>query len=269
MKSPHSTLAESDPAAVAAAVRLLHRRRGWAWATVLSVVAFVVACGLLGSLAPNASGAGLGAASVFILLLAAAAVVGLVASIVDTVRLHRFDRGVRAQARPRTVHHPVRAHAYRYPPKHRWTWVFSWLVMAILLGLGVTALPALVDGVAYLAGAENTVVFTPVSAGQTCGRGGCSPVTNGYLGGSAFGGAPATWPGQVPLGVPFTVREPVWNWGFGSQLIDGDGSAVAYIAVGVLLDGFSGFILFALYRTVRQWLRRRRPGAVGSGLRIG
>jgi hypothetical protein len=45
------------------------------------------------------------------------------------------------------VHYPVRAHAYRYPPRHRWTWVFSWLVMAILLGLGVVALPALVDGV--------------------------------------------------------------------------------------------------------------------------
>jgi hypothetical protein len=264
VKSPDSA-AESGPA-VAAAVRLLHRRRGWIWATVLSVVAFLVACGLLGSLAPNASGAGLGVASVFILLLAATAVVGLVASIVDTVRLHRLDPGVRAQATPRTVHHPVRAHAYGYPPRHRWTWVFSWLVMVILLGLGVATLPALVDGVAFLAGAENTTIFVPTSYGQSCGRGGCSTVTNGYLGtGSAA--APATWPGQVPLGLPFTVREPMWNFGFGSQLIDGDGSAIAYIVLGVLMDGFSALIVYAGYKVVRQWVRRRRQPA--SGLAIG
>jgi uncharacterized protein involved in exopolysaccharide biosynthesis len=44
--------AESDPA-VAAAVRLLHRRRGWIWATAISVAAFLVACGLLGARAPD------------------------------------------------------------------------------------------------------------------------------------------------------------------------------------------------------------------------
>lgn len=137
----------------------MHRRRGWVWATVISVVAFLVACGLLGARAPNGSGAGIAVASVFILLLGAMAVVGLVASITDTVRLHRLDPGVRARAAPRTTHHPVRAHAYQYPPRHRWTWVFSWLVMAILLGLGVVALPALVDGVAYLAGAERFAVL--------------------------------------------------------------------------------------------------------------
>jgi hypothetical protein len=220
--------AESDPA-VAAVVRLLHRRRGWIWATAISVAAFLVACGLLGARAPDASGAGVGVASVFILLLAATAVVGLVAAIVDTVRVHRLEPGVRAQAAPRTVHYPVRAHAYRYPPRHRWTWVFSWLVMAILLGLG------------------------------------CSTITNGYLG-TGSNAAPATWPGQVPIGVPFTVREPVWNWGFGAQLINGDGSAIAYIVLGVLLDGFAVLILFAIYKTVRQWRRHRQHA--GSGLAI-
>jgi hypothetical protein len=54
---------------------------------VISVVAFLVACGLLGARAPNGSGAGIAVASVFILLLGAVAVVGLVASITDTVRL--------------------------------------------------------------------------------------------------------------------------------------------------------------------------------------
>ena len=228
---------------------------------MISVVAFVVACGLLGSLAPDDSGAGVGVAAVFILLLAVTAVVGLAASIVDTVRLHRLDPGVRAQAAPKTAHHPVRAHAYRYPPRHRWTWVFSWLVMAILLGLGVAALPAFVDGVAYLTGAEHSAVFTPVSSGQMCGRGGCSPVTYGYLGTAGSGGS-VTWPGQVPIGQPFTVRQPVWNWGFGAQLIDSDGSAAAYIVLGVLMDGFSALILYALYKVIRQWVRRRRSAAI-------
>ena len=265
MKSPDSAAPESDPA-VAAAVRLMHRRRGWVWATVISVVSFVVACGLLGSLAPDDSGAGVGVASVFILLLGIVALAALIASIVDTVRLHRLDPGVRAQAAPRTAHHPARAHAYRYPPRHRWTWVFSWLVMAIVVGLGVAALPALVDGVAYLAGAEKTATFVPVSYGQECGRSGCSFVTNGYLG-TGSKAAPATWPRQVPIGRPFTVREPVWNWGWGAQLIGGDGTAIAYIVVGVLLDGFSVLILFAAYKTVRQWLEHRRQA--GSGLVIG
>jgi hypothetical protein len=263
VKSPDSA-AESDPA-VAAAVRLLHRRRGWIWATAISVVAFLVACGLLGARVPDASGAGVAVASVFILLLAATAVVGLVASIVDTVRVHRLDPGVRAQAAPRTAHYPVQAHAYRYPPRHRWTWVFSWLMMAILLGLGVVALPALVDGVAYLAGAESTATFVPTSFGQMCGRGGCSTITNGYLG-TGSNAAPATWPVQVPIGVPFTVREPVWNWGFGGQLINGDGSAIAYIVLGVLLDGFAVLILFAIYKAVRHWLRHRQQPASGPAI---
>lgn len=248
-------------------MRLLHRRRGWAWTAVVAVVALVVATGLLGSLAPNATGgAGLAVASVFILLLAVLAVVAVVAYIVDTVRLHRLDRGVRARAKARTFHHPVHAHAYRHPPRHRWTRVFSWLMMVILLGMGVVTLPALVDGVAYLGGAEHTATFLPTSYGQSCGRGGCTTVTDGYLG-TGGGGAAATWPDKVPLGVPFTVREPVWDWGFGAVLIDGDGSAVAYIVVGVLMDGFCGFILFAFYKVVRQWVRRRRQPA--SGLAIG
>lgn len=248
-------------------MRLLHRRRGWLWAAVVSIVALLVAAGLLGSLAPNATGgAGVAVASVLILLLAITAVVALVASIADTVRLHRLDRGVRARAAARTSHHPVRAHAYRYPPRHRWTRVFNWLMMVILLGVGVVTLPALVDGVAYLAGAENTATFLPTSYGQNCGRGGCTTVTDGYLG-TDGGSAAATWPHKVPLGQSFTVREPVWDWGFGSVLIDGDGSAAAFIVAGILIDGFSGFILFAFYKVVRQWVRRRRQSA--SGLVIG
>lgn len=263
MKSTDSAPVEADPE-VAVAVRLLHRRRGWLWTAVVSVVAWLVACGLLGSLAPDGAGAGVAVAVVFILLLTAAAVVALLAAVIDTIRLHELDKGVRTRAAARTVHHPVRAHAYRYPPRHRGTWVFTWLMLLIILGLGAAALPALVDGIAYVTGAENTAVFYPTAYGQVCGRGGCSNVTNGFLG-SGTQATAATWPVVVPLGVPITVRRPLWDWGFGSQLIDGDGAAAGSIVAGVLFDGGSALVLFAGYKVGRQWLRRRR-GTTAVGL---
>jgi hypothetical protein len=258
VKSPHGTPTETDPD-VAATVRLLHRRRGWVWTAVGSAVAWLVTCGLLGSLAPGAAGPGEAVAAIFVLLLTIVGVVAIVAAIVDTVKLHRREAGVRQQARQRTAHYPVRAHAYRYPPRHRFSWVFGWFALVLILGIGVAALPGLVDGVAYLAGAESSVTFTPTSYGQSCGRGGCSNITNGYLG---SGGTAATWPGTVPLGVPFTVRQPVLDWGFGSQLMDGDGSAIGAIIAGVLLDGFSVVVGWAGFHAVRNWLRHRKQGAV-------
>jgi hypothetical protein len=258
--SQDTAVTDSDPA-VAAAVRLMHRRRGWIWTTVISVVAWVVACGLLGSLDPDGSGPGVAVGAILILLLTAAALVGLIASIVDTVRLRRLGPAVRKQARPRTAHYPARAHAYSYPPRHRFTWIFGWVVMAILLGIGVAALPGLVDGIAYVAGAENSSVFTPISYGQDCGRSGCTTVTNGFL----SNGASATWPSQMPLGQSFTVREPLWDWGFGTQLIDGDGTAAGVIFAGVLFDGFSVLVLVHLFKLARRWLRHRQLGRPMAG----
>ena len=46
----------------------------------------MTACGLLGPLAPSASGPGLAVAAIFILLPTAVAVVALVASVIDIVR---------------------------------------------------------------------------------------------------------------------------------------------------------------------------------------
>ena len=270
---------------VGATVRLLHRRRGWIWTAVGSAVAWLVTLGLLGSLDPNASGAAIAVPAIFVLLLTAVFVVALVASIVDTVRLHRISPHLRRQASGRVAHHPVRAHAYRYPPRHRFTWVFAWVFMAILVGIGVAALPGFVDGVGYLSGAESNATFVPVSYGQQCSRSGCSTVTNGYLesgsaafsgsggGGGAVGGAPGgsvgggtsvTWPGQLPLGQPVTVRAPLMNWGFGNTLIDGDGTAIGYIFAGVLLDGGAVLVLFAAYKLLRNWLRHRRQVPVSG-----
>jgi hypothetical protein len=258
--SPDSAVTDSDPA-VADTVRLLHRRRGWIWATVVSVVAGLLAAGLLGALAPGGTGAGAAVGVIFVLLLTIAAIVGLVASVADTVRLHRVDAGVRQRARQRTGHYPARAHAYSYPPRHRFTWVFGWIIMLILLGVGVAALPGLVDGVAYLTGTESTSVFRPTSYGQDCGRNGCTTVTHGLL----AGGARVTWPDQVPLGQAFVVREPLWDWGFGSKLIDGDGTATGLIVAGILFDGWAVLILVHMVKLVRRWLRAHQQGRQMTG----
>jgi len=41
--SAETAVTDPDPE-VAATVRLLHRRRGWVWTTVISVVAWVTVC---------------------------------------------------------------------------------------------------------------------------------------------------------------------------------------------------------------------------------
>ena len=53
--------------------------------------------------------------AIFILLLTVVGVVALVASVVDTVRLHRRDAGVRRQAMQRTRHYPVRGACLQLP----------------------------------------------------------------------------------------------------------------------------------------------------------
>jgi hypothetical protein len=250
VKSPDPAAADPDPQ-VADTVRLLHRRRGWVWATVISAVAWLTVTALVGALWPNASGPGLAVTAILVLLLTAVAVVGLVASIVDTVRLRRRDPGLRQRAGHRTAHYPARAHAYSYPPRHRFTWIFGWFLMLVLLGIGVAALPGVVDGVGYLASAESSTAFLPTSYGQACGRNGCATVTNGVL----ASGAPATWPDKVQLDLPFPVRQPILGWGFGSQLINGDGNAIGFIFAGVLFDGASVLVLVHLVKLVRRWLR--------------
>ena len=258
VKSLDSTATDTG---VADAVRLLHRRRGWIWATVIGAVAWVALVGLVGALAPDASGAGEDVFAVFVLLLTAVVVVGIIAIVVDTVQLRRRHPGIRQQAMAATAHYPLRAHAYSYPPRHRFAWIWGWIIMALLLGLGVAALPGLVDGVAYLAGAESTSTFLPISYSQDCGRGGCTTVTDGIL----ANGASVTWPDQVPLVQPFSVRVPMMNWGFGSQLMDGDAGAIGSIFAGVLFDGFAGLEVFFVVKLVRRWWRHRQQNRQMTG----
>src|ERR1700691_587194 len=73
---------------VDAAVRLLHRRRGWGWTGGGSLLALVVFSVIGSHLWANASGA-LGVISgLVVLVLLALTLAGLVMAVVDTVRLH-------------------------------------------------------------------------------------------------------------------------------------------------------------------------------------
>ena len=150
----------------------------------------------------------------------------------------------------------TRTHPYSYPPRHRLRWIANWIALLILLGSGVVVLPLSVNGIAYLTGAENSSEFLPVSYGQECGRSGCSTVTDGTL----ASGARVSWPRQVPLGQEFPVREPVWDWGLGAELINDDASAIAAVVVGVLADGLCVLVLIFAVILARRWGRHGQQG---------
>jgi hypothetical protein len=94
----------------------------------------------------------------------------------------------------------------------------------------------------------------PRSYQETCRKGGCSTDTAGVVehGGTA---TPATWPGEVPLGLTFPVRGPAWSWYTGSELIGSTGQAIELIVAGALLDMLAIVLLVALVRLLG---RRRR-----------
>src|SRR5215472_13941757 len=211
---------DTDPR-VAATVHLLHRRRGWAWTLGASLVAFVA----------------------------------LTAVITDTVRLRRREPSVRAHAISRTSYHPVVAHPFRIPVRHRTSHVVGWVALSTFPLLTVLILPAQVDAVAYLAGAGNTVTFVPQSHELVCSRFGCSTWTDGVL--QTTPPVTATWPNNVPLGQPFSVRQPWWN-GWGHPDLMNGGASVAAIAGVLFLELGSVFFGVGLVHMVRRRLRHRR-----------
>lgn len=237
--------ATSESSDVAKLVRLHHRRRGWAWVAIGSVIGLVVYAGIGVNLSENLTGTAetLSVIPVFVLL--ALVLVGLVVVIVDTSRIHRADAGVRVSAKGSVSHYPLYAHAYRYPPRHRGSWVFAIVMLVAMTGITLAILPAEVNSWAYVVGAGNQDTFNPVSYGQACvsGRGGCHTVTEGYLSKS---GADVTWGSQVPLGQPFSARDPLWAWGTGRTLTSGDGSAIPNIVAGLFFDGVTLLLLYAL-----------------------
>lgn len=249
--SPEAEVADID---VAAAVRLLHRRHAWSRTAVISLFAFLLAAGA----SANAGSEGTPAPSWFadiIIVLAALTAVSIIAMAVDSARLRRTAPGVRAQAAQVTARHPGSPRAHHYPSRHQLIWAVRWVGMLLILLVAVVSVPAPVDGVAYLAGAEGTNTFYPVSYQTHC-QYTCDTSTDGYLEtGSAR--ISASWPKVVPLGKPLHVREPVWRWGLGEALIDSDGTAVIAIAVSLLIEVFGVLVMLQVVRLVRNWRRHR------------
>jgi hypothetical protein len=248
---------DTDPR-VAASVYLLHRRRGWAWTLGGSLVALVAFVAIGTSLWPDGTGSVAVISGFTVILLLALAVVALTAVITDTVRLRRREPSVRAHAASRTSYHPVPAHPFRTPVRHRKSHVVGWVALATFPLLLVVVLPDQVNAVAYLAGAGKTETFLPQSYELVCSRFGCQYWTDGVL--QTNPPVSVTWPNQVPLGQPFSVRQPWWN-GWGHPDLMNGGAAGAAIAGVLLLEVGSVFVGVGLVRVVRRRLRRRREAA--------
>ncbi len=249
--------ATSESSDVAKLVRLHHRRRGWAWVAIGSAIGLVVFVGIDVNLFDNLTGTAetLSVIPVFVLL--ALVLAGLVVVIVDTSRIHRSDAAVRVSAKGSVSHYPLYAHAHRYPPRHRGSWVFVIVMLVAMTGLTVFLLPAEVNSWAYVVGAEHQDTFNPVSYGPACltvPRRGCHTVTEGYLSKS---GADVAWGSQVPLGQPFSVHDPLWAWGSGRTLTSGDGSAIPTIVTGLFFDGVALLLLYVLVVIVRDTPSKR------------
>jgi hypothetical protein len=242
----------SESSDVARLVKLHHRRRGWTWVAIASVLGLVVYAGIDVNLFENLTGTAETLSIVPVLVLVALVLAGLVVVIVDTSRIHRADEAVAVSAKGSVSHYPLYAHAHTYPPRHHGSWVFVIVVLVAMTGFAVFLLPAQVNSWAYVIGAEKQDTFNPVSYGPAClsvPRRGCHIVTEGYLSRS---GAHVTWGSEVPLGQPFSVRDPLWPWGSGRTLIYGDGSAIPAIIAGLFFDGMALLLLYILVVIMRE-----------------
>lgn len=243
---------------VAATVRLLHRRRGWAWTLAGSLVAFVAFVVVGVNFWPDATGALAAISGIVVVLLLALAVAALIVVIVDTVHLRGRQPTVRDAAVSGVSHYPVAVHPFRTPVRHRGSHVAVWFVIVLFMGVAIALLPDQVNGIAYLAGAGHSVTFMPQSYQQVCSRSGCHNETNGTL--LTTPPISATWPDQVPLGQSFSVRQPIWN-GWGSpDLMNGEQAGGVIFAM-ILFDVPTILILYLLIRLGWRKLQRRRQAS--------
>jgi hypothetical protein len=250
---------------VAATVQLMHRRHSWSRLATISLVTSALALG--GYI--NAASQGTPPPAWYAdldLAIGALAVVGFAAMARDSVLLRRRPPAIRAQAAPLAAHHRSRQRLHHRPISHRVLWSLCWVGMALILGVAVVSVPAVVDGVAYLAGAEHTVTFDPVSYQTSCYRLSCQTSTEGIMqtGGA---GVQAAWPAEVPLGQPFQVRKPAWDWGLGGALIDSDRIAVVAILVSLLIEA-AGVAVIILAVKLATGHRHGRQGLTPPSVRM-
>jgi hypothetical protein len=237
-------------------VRLYHRRRGWAWTGFGSLIGVFIYLIIGTVFFQNLAGTAETISVVPVFALLALTVAGLVTALADTVRLRGYRPAIREDARARVSHHPMYAHAHRYPPHHFGSWVAGIFMIFCIAGLTVPFLPREVNAVGYLTGAESQATFYPLSYAQDCSKSGCSTVTDGYLSGS---GANVTWPADVPLSRPFPVRVPAWDWFTGVNLITSTGNAIGSLVIGLVFNGFALLFLSVIVIAVRVRRMTRRP----------
>jgi hypothetical protein len=250
----------SESSSVDRLVRLHHRRHGWAWVAVASLIGLAAYAGIDVNLFRHLTGAAAALGVVPVFALVALFLIGLADVIVDTSRLHRADATARASAKSNVSHYPWYAHAHSWPPRHPGSWVACLFLLVAMTSITAYILPAEVNAWAYVVGAENQDTFNPVSYSQACGgvttrTMHCNTVTVGYLSSS---GAEVTWDSQVPLHQPFSARDPLWAWGTGRGLIDDDGSAIATIAGGLFFDAVALLLLYVVVVLLGSTSPRRR-----------
>jgi hypothetical protein len=254
-----------DPDSVAATVRLLHRRRGWSWALASCLVAVATLVVIRASLWAGATGALAVLGLVATILLLAVAVVAVVMALADTARLRRRHAAVRTAAASRTAHHPVAHHPFRAPVHDLASHVFLWFILGTVLLVTALTLPDQVNAYAYVAGAGRTAKFLPQSYSTSCatsGRGGvrCTTTTSGVL--DPDPPVTVAWNGQVPLGQPFGVREPVWAGWTTPTLMNANTAAIG-IGAGLIFDLASAGVIAGFVHMVRR-ARRRRQGTMSA-----
>jgi len=244
---------------VTATVRLLHRRHGWSRVAITSFFAFLLVFGACANAQAQGAQAPTWVLNI-VVVLALLTAVGIIASVVDTALLRRKPPAIRAQAIPLAARHSRGRSVRHYPPRHLVTWTLRWVGLLLIVVVAVVSVPAVVDGTAYLVGAERMVTFDPVSYQTNCDRYSCGTVTDGILetGGA---GVSASWQNVVPLGKPFQVREPVWRWGLGLALIDNDKIAIIAVGVSLLVEVGAILVVIAFVRLARNWRRRASTGS--------
>src|SRR5215469_8504671 len=252
----------SESSEVARLVRLHHRRRGWAWVATGSAIGLAVYAGIDVNLLGSLTGITETVSLVPVFLLVALLVVGLVVVVVDTSHLHSADGAVRVSARSSVSHYPLYAHAHRWPPRHPASWIAGVFMLVAMTSITAFYLPAEVNSIAYVVGAEHQDTLHPVSYSQNCtpgngriARSSCIIVTEGYL---ASSGRHVIWTNQVPLGKPFSVRDPLWAWGTGRNLTSGVSSAIPTIVAGLFFDGIALLLLYVLVVLLRETSPGRR-----------
>jgi len=238
---------------LAATVRLVRSRRRWVWTVIGGFLAFLVVISVYSNQYDDVTDTGPVVVLLAAMAIGALTVAALVMAVVITVRLRRRSAAQRARAIS-----SVNRESARKSRSGRYDWALASGVLVVGLGAALLFLPGLVNGASYLAGG-NKVTFDPQFHTVSCsyhGQGACSIVTIGTLE-SGGAGVRSTWPDDVPLGRPFKVREPVWKWGLGTALIDGDGIAAGAVILSLLFDGLAVLSVIFFVNVMRDRAKRR------------